>query len=102
METGCRAVAVVCASSGYPGKYKKGLPISGLDTVRDMGLHVFHSGTRLSDGGAVLTDGGRVLSVVCTAGSFLDASWGAYQGAMTVQYEGKIYRNDIAAVAIFR
>ena len=39
-------VCVVMASGGYPGKYKKGQPISGLDKARRMkDVMVFHAGT---------------------------------------------------------
>ena len=40
------AVCVVMASGGYPGKYPKGLPISGLNAARRMkDVVVFHAGT---------------------------------------------------------
>ncbi|HIE71748.1 MAG TPA: phosphoribosylamine--glycine ligase, partial [Planctomycetes bacterium] len=43
------AVCVVACSGGYPGSYKKGVPIFGLDRI-DAGpdLQVFHAGTRLA------------------------------------------------------
>ena len=39
-------VGVVMASGGYPGSYKSGFPISGLDNL-DKDIVVFHAGTRL-------------------------------------------------------
>ena len=40
------AVTVVMASGGYPGAYKKGFPISGLERARCVpGVTVFHAGT---------------------------------------------------------
>src|SRR6185436_18948200 len=63
------ALAVVAASGGYPGKYKNGLPITGIekaDAIPD--VKVFQAGTKFApDGKRVLTDGGRVLSV-CALG----------------------------------
>lgn len=55
------AVCVVLASGGYPGSYKKGLAISGLEAER-LEVEVFHAGTKFV-GQQVMTDGGRVLGV---------------------------------------
>ena len=45
------AVCVVMASGGYPGSYKKGLPITGLKAAGAMeDVVVFHAGTREEDG----------------------------------------------------
>jgi phosphoribosylamine--glycine ligase len=56
-------VGVVMASGGYPGSFKKELPISGLNDV-DNDIMVFHAGTKIDSSGKIVTDGGRVLSVV--------------------------------------
>lgn len=55
------AVTVMMVSGGYPGEYRKGMIIEGLDDVRDS--IVFHAGTKQGAGDRVLTSGGRVLSV---------------------------------------
>ena len=55
-------VGVVMASGGYPGSYKTGYPISGLDDL-DKDIMVFHAGTKAGQSGEVLTNGGRVLTV---------------------------------------
>src|SRR5437763_8154351 len=52
---------VVLASEGYPGKYPKGLPISGLESESEQ-VMVFHAGTAVQDD-QIVTAGGRVLSV---------------------------------------
>ena len=57
------AVSVVLASGGYPGSYRSGIPIEGLDEAGAVeGALVFHSGTQERDG-RVVTAGGRVLAV---------------------------------------
>lgn len=57
------AVCVVMASGGYPGSYKQGLPISGLEeTAAREDVVVFHAGTKCADG-QIVTAGGRVLGV---------------------------------------
>ena len=44
------SVCVVMAAGGYPGKYKKGLEITGIDAANRMrDVVVFHAGTRLED-----------------------------------------------------
>ncbi|MFY9345468.1 MAG: phosphoribosylamine--glycine ligase, partial [Planctomycetota bacterium] len=57
------AVCVVACSGGYPGDYKKGVPIFGLDKVATgPDLQVFHAGTSQRAGGDLMTAGGRVLA----------------------------------------
>ena len=71
-DTSCAGVqgasaCVVASSAGYPGSYKTGLPISGLEAAaRIPGVQVFHAGTALRDG-QVVTAGGRVLGVTAAA-----------------------------------
>ncbi len=66
-------VGVVMASAGYPGKYKTGFPITGLDNL-DKDILVFHAGTKIgSEPGQVLTNGGRVLTVVAIGKTIAEA-----------------------------
>ncbi|MEJ2606751.1 MAG: phosphoribosylamine--glycine ligase [Anaerolineales bacterium] len=55
------ALCVVLASGGYPGTYKKGIEITGLDSLPD-DVWAFHAGTTQKNG-AIVTNGGRVLGV---------------------------------------
>ena len=67
------------ASGGYPGKYKKGIEISGIDAANRMrDVVVFHAGTRLK-GKKVLSDGGRVLGVTALGDTVDVAIKKAYQ-----------------------
>jgi len=94
------AVCVVMASKGYPGDYKKGAPIGGLDEIDDMdGVEAFHSGTAL-DGGKVVTDGGRVLGVTALGESIQDAIRHAYRAVGKVDCEQLYYRTDIGRKAL--
>jgi phosphoribosylamine--glycine ligase len=93
-------VGVVLASGGYPGSYRTGLPIHGLDSVKD--ALVFHAGTRLGDNGAVYTDGGRVLTVVGVGDNIAEARDKAYRNVRGISFEGCHYRKDIALREIIR
>lgn len=89
-------VGVVMASGGYPGSYKTGFPISGLDEV-DKDIMVFHAGTK-PESGQVLTSGGRVLSVVATGRTIAEAREKVYKNIPRIRFEGCHYRKDIALI----
>jgi phosphoribosylamine---glycine ligase len=88
------AACVVMAAGGYPGEYKKGLPIEGLEAAEDQGAIVFHAGTRIKQS-VLVTDGGRVLNVVSTGESFDSALAQAYTAIDKIQLEEAYYRRDI-------
>lgn len=95
------AVCVVMASEGYPGKYQKGLPISGLEAAKETGALVFHAGTKEADG-QILTNGGRVLGVVAKDADIKGAVEKAYAGVEQIHFEGAYFRRDIAHRALER
>ncbi len=91
------AVCVVLASEGYPVKYDKGLPISGLDTVKaheSEGYYVFHAGTKFADG-QIVTNGGRVLGVTAKGSDLKEARANAYKATEWIEFANKYKRNDI-------
>jgi len=88
-------VGVVMASGGYPGSYKTGFPIRGIDTLDDDVL-VFHAGTKLGNDGIIHTDGGRVLTVVGMGQDLAEARQKAYRNVGRLNFEGCYYRKDIA------
>lgn len=95
-------VSVVLAAGGYPGDYKKGLPIRGLDDAAKLkNVVVFHAGTKQSNGD-VLTHGGRVLGVTALGADIKTAVKRAYEAVSKIQFEGVHYRKDIAARALNR
>jgi phosphoribosylamine--glycine ligase len=89
------AVCVVLASSGYPGKYSKGLPISGIEAAEATGAVVFQAGTRIQNG-QLVTAGGRVLGVTARGANLREAVAKAYQAVEKISWEGMQYRRDIA------
>lgn len=89
------AVCVVLASEGYPVKYDKGLPISGLENFKDKeGYYVFHAGTAMKDG-QVVTNGGRVLGVTAKGKDLKEARANAYEATKWVDFDNKYCRSDI-------
>jgi len=93
------AACVVMASRGYPGKYKTGLTISGLQNHRNDQSMVFHSGTR-KEGNRWVTTGGRVLGVVGVDNSLESALKRAYGMVKKVRFEGATFRRDIGFRAL--
>lgn len=89
------AVTVVAASGGYPGKYEKGLPITGIEEAEKLdGIVVFHAGTAVKDG-QVVTNGGRVLNVTATGATLDEALGKAYAAIKLIHFDGMHYRTDI-------
>jgi len=95
------ALGVVMAAGGYPESYSKGHVITGLDTVKQHPVYVFHAGTALNNGD-VTTSGGRVLCVCALADSVTDASMAVYSAARLIDWNGAFYRCDIGYRAILR
>jgi phosphoribosylamine--glycine ligase len=90
------AISLSLASGGYPGTYRSGLPISGIEEAnRVEGVQVFHAGTTLQDG-RLVTAGGRVLSVAARGSTLQEAVARVYEAAAHISFEGMHYRRDIA------
>ena len=88
-------VGVVMASGGYPGSYKTGFPIQGIDSV-DKNVLVFHAGTKYGSDHVVYTDGGRALTVVGVGQDMAEAREKVYRNISNIHFEGCYYRKDIA------
>ena len=86
------AVCVMLVSGGYPEKYVKGYPITGIDKVE--GSIVFHSGTALKDG-QVVTDGGRVIAVSSYGKDKEEALRKSFKEAQKIEFKDKYFRSDI-------
>ena len=101
----------VLASKGYPGSYKKGFEIRGLDkALEDPSVKVYHMGTGLKKipsgeafdkaGHSLVTGGGRVLMVLASAPTLSEAGTRARAAADKVDCDNLFHRNDIGHLAL--
>ncbi|MBS1114414.1 MAG: purD [Nitrospirae bacterium] len=96
------AVCVVLSSSGYPGTYRKGDVITGINEANTVeGVQVFHAGTTFKDD-LIVTAGGRVLGITAVGKDIATAKSRAYDAVGKIHYNGMHYRKDIADRALKR
>jgi phosphoribosylamine---glycine ligase len=96
------ACVVVVASEGYPGAYRKGEGITGIEMAEKLdGVQVIHAGTRLQEG-RLVSSGGRVLGVVGSGASLSEAIHRAYAGVGRLEMQGLMIRQDIGRKGLQR
>jgi phosphoribosylamine--glycine ligase len=96
------ALTVVMAANGYPGSYRRGSVIEGLDAAAEVdGVEVFHAGTE-QDNGRVLANGGRVLNVSALGRTVGEAQARAYAAVDRIRWPDGFCRRDIGWQAVKR
>ena len=96
------ALLVVMATNGYPGHYRKGSVISGLDAAAALDhVEIFHAGTK-AEGGRITANGGRVLGIAATGASVKEAQARAYAAVERIDWPDGFCRRDIGYLAIGR
>lgn len=85
---------VMAVSGGYPGEYKKGLAISGLENAQAEDSVIFHAGTK-QNGETVVTNGGRVIAVTSYGNNISEAVAKSKKVLEKISFEGMNYRKDI-------
>lgn len=88
------AATIVAVSGGYPGEYKKGNEIKGLNEIDPADSILFHMGTT-TEKGNVITNGGRVFCITSFGRSVFDAVEISKEEMKKVFFTGMGYRNDI-------
>ena len=101
-------IGFVLASKGYPGSYKKGFEIRGVDEVmKDPSVKVYHMGTSLKKldgdgheafdkaGHSLVTNGGRVLMVLVSAPTLIEAHDKALAAVEHIDCDNLFHRTDI-------
>ena len=86
---------VVAVSGGYPGEYKKHLPVSLPDISLNEESIIFHAGTIQHEDNIVLTNGGRVLAVTSEGKTIKDAVELSLAILEDTSFDEIYYRKDI-------
>ncbi len=94
------ALGVVIASGGYPGSYRKGATISGLESPGSNQVKVFHAGSAMNEVGEFTVSGGRVLCVTALGENIAASQHAAYDSIKTIHFEDMHFRTDIGARAL--
>ncbi len=96
------ALTVVVAARGYPGAYRRGGAIDGLDSAGAVdGVTILHAGTRRI-GGRLVAEGGRVLAVTARGKDVRQARERAYAAVDRIAFDDGFCRRDIGARALAR
>lgn len=95
------ALGIVLAAEGYPGDYRKGDVITGIESVTGQGEKVFLAGVA-EQNGEFVSNGGRVLCVTALGKTVAQAQKKAVTQAEAIQWPGRFYRRDIGYRAIAR
>jgi len=94
------AITIVLAAEGYPGEYKKNIPLPPLKNIDDSrDIIFFHAGTARTQGG-IHSIGGRVLNLTATGIDLVQARQRAYSALEKIQVTGLFYRKDIGLKGI--
>ncbi len=93
------ACAVVAASGGYPGSYRKGKPLT---IPAELESAVFVAGAELPQSApgaapSLITSGGRVLAVTGLGSDLRQARENAYRDLGKIHFDGIYFRGDIGA-----
>ena len=92
------STVVVLAAEGYPGSYKKEIPLNHLDSETG-DIIFFHAGTRRS-GTELLSSGGRILGVTGMGADLVAAREAAYASLKKIAVPGTFFRTDIGSKAL--
>ncbi|MBN1698907.1 MAG: phosphoribosylamine--glycine ligase [Spirochaetales bacterium] len=94
-ENPSSAVGVVVASAGYPGSYRKEIPVRPIREVPEKSALIFHATTKIDENRQVVTGGGRCFTVVGLGKDTIEAASMAYSNIDAISFEGAWYRKDI-------
>jgi phosphoribosylamine--glycine ligase len=97
------SLTVVMAAKGYPGPYRKGSEIRGIERAAALpDVEVFHAGTRRDADGRLLAEGGRVLGVTALGATVAEAQRRAYEAVDLIDWPEGFCRRDIGWRAVER
>lgn len=85
------SATIMLVSGGYPGSYKKDIPIYGIEQISES--LVFHSGTSIRN--ELVTNGGRVIAITSLGDTLPEALDKSNKSAEKIRFEGMYFRKDI-------
>jgi len=96
-------VNIVLANKGYPGKYKNGSIIKGIDKANEKNeIVIFHAGTKHNEYNNICSAGGRVLNVTSQADTLNKALERAYEAIDNdIEWDDGFCRRDIGYQAVY-
>ena len=94
-----KAITLVLAAKGYPGKYKKGSEIDLTLVKNTKNLNLFHAGTIIKDN-KLVANGGRVLNITALGKNYRQAYDKVYETASKIKWKDKYFRRDIGSILI--
>jgi len=91
-----KAITVVVANKGYPGKYKNNIELKNLYKIKQNSkMQLFHAGTIIDERNKVKTNGGRVLNATVMNQNLKVARNTAHKMIKRIVWKNKYYRKDI-------
>ena len=91
-----KAITVVVANKGYPGKYKNNIELKNLYKIKQNSkMQLFHAGTIIDERNKVKTNGGRVLNATVMNQNLKVARDTAHKMIKRIVWKNKYYRKDI-------
>jgi phosphoribosylamine--glycine ligase len=88
------ASTVMMVSGGYPGNYKKGIPIK-MGNIKKSDSIIFHAGTKFNESNEIVTNGGRVIAVTSYGNTIFEALEKSYNSIKEINFDGQYFRKDI-------
>ena len=90
-----KSMTIVLCSKGYPGNYKKNLPLNEVSDLKlDKNNFIFHAGTKYKNGN-ILSNGGRVLNFTAIGGNFLNMRKKIIKTIKKLNWKQGFFRKDI-------
>ncbi len=90
-----KCMTIVLCSKGYPGKFKKLVPIKNLNKIKlKKNIFIFHAGTRFL-GDKLFSNGGRILNVTSIGTSFNLVRKRILKTLKKLNWKFGFYRKDI-------
>ena len=90
-----KSMTIVLCTRGYPGKYKKNLPIKSINKIKtSKNDFIYHAGTKIHNN-EIASNGGRVLSITSIGNNFFKIRKRIISNIKRISWKKGFYRSDI-------